>query len=559
MFISDKLFCLLKMTLSNLLLINELKSFFILKSDKIFFITVEVFMKLIKKEMNRMPGIFVIIILSISTVLINSCGSNDSDEVTGEEHAKLTHAPYVPPPITRTYSTKVIVDLEVRELIKPLSDGVEYVFWTFGGDVPGEFIRVRQGDLIEFHLHNHPSNKLPHNIDLHAVTGPGGGATSSFTAPGHTSVFSFTALNAGLFVYHCATAPVGLHIANGMYGLILVEPREGLPQVDKEFYVMQGEFYTEGAYGEKGLQSFDLKKALAENPDYIVFNGSVGALVGDKSLKADVGDRIRLYIGNGGPNLVSSFHVIGEIFDLVHTEGGTEANQHNVQTTLIPAGGSAIVEFTVNVPGRFILVDHSIFRAFNKGALGMLDVQGEENKKLYSGKQADEIYTGNNSSSQSNINPFTGEFNSDNNNNEGYVSKYSQGKASINPQLLKKTTPDENTGNKKNDLSSLGKSVYNTTCFACHQSDGKGIPNVFPPLVNSDWLKKNRENVISMVIHGKTGEITVNNQKYNGVMPPQNLSDEQIAAVLTYVYQKFNNINITVHPDEVKKVRNTKR
>src|ERR1043165_3121722 len=185
----------------------------------------------------------------------------DSD-VTGVEQAVLTQAPNVPPPITRKYSTKVVINLEVREVTKTLADGVQYVFWTFGGDVPGSFIRIREGDEVEFHLNNHQDNKMPHNIDLHAVTGPGGGATSSFTAPGHSSQFTFKALNPGLYVYHCATAPVGMHVGNGMYGLILVEPKEGLPPVDREFYVMQGEFYTSGAFGEEGLQTFDQAKAL---------------------------------------------------------------------------------------------------------------------------------------------------------------------------------------------------------------------------------------------------------------------------------------------------------
>jgi nitrite reductase (NO-forming) len=132
---------------------------------------------------------------------------------------------------------------------------------------------------------------MPHNIDLHAVTGPGGGAAASFTAPGHSSVFSFKALNPGLYVYHCATAPVGMHIANGMYGLILVEPREGLPKVDREYYVMQGDFYTKGKYGEPGLQPFSMEKAILEQPDYVVFNGSVGAMTGDKAIKANVGEK----------------------------------------------------------------------------------------------------------------------------------------------------------------------------------------------------------------------------------------------------------------------------
>src|SRR5205085_7952025 len=252
--------------------------------------------------------------------------------------------------------------------VKKMADGVEYLFWTFGGDVPGSFIRIREGDLVEFHLNNHQNHKMPHNIDLHAVIGPGGGAASSFTAPGHSSQFSFQALNPVLYVYPCATAPVGMHIGNGMYVLILVEPKEGLPPVDREYYIMQGEFYTTGAYAEEGLQQFDMNKAVDERPPYVVFNGAVGSLVGDRAITAKVGEKVRLFVGNGGPNLVSSFHVIGEIFDRVRYEGGVH-EQENVQTTLIPAGGAAIVEFHLRVPGSYVLVDHSIFRAFNKGAL----------------------------------------------------------------------------------------------------------------------------------------------------------------------------------------------
>src|SRR5262245_12580788 len=272
-------------------------------------------------------------------------------DVQGEETAVLAQAPNVPPPISRKHATKVIVNLEVREVTKRLADGVEYVFWTFGGDVPGSFIRIREGDQMEFHLNNHQNNKMPHNIDLHAVTGPGGGAASSFTAPGHSSQFSFKALNPGLYVYHCATAPVGMHVGNGMYGLILVEPKEGLPPVDREFYVMQGDFYTTGKYGEEGLQAFDMAKATDERPTYVVFNGAVGALVGDKAITAKVGEKVRIFFGNGGPNMTSSFHVIGEIFDNVYQEGGIVPSQQHVQTTMIPAGGSAMVDFKVDVPG----------------------------------------------------------------------------------------------------------------------------------------------------------------------------------------------------------------
>src|SRR5215472_858364 len=307
--------------------------------------------------------------------------------------AVLTHAPDVPPPITRRDPAKVVVHLEVREVTKPISDGVDYTFWTFGGQVPGKFIRVRQGDTVEFHLQNHPENKMPHNVDLHAVTGPGGGATSSFTAPGHESQFTFKALDPGLYVYHCATAPVGMHIANGMYGLILVEPKEGLPPVDREFYVMQGEFYTAGKFGDGGLQSFDMDKAVDERPPYVVFNGAVGALTGSNALSAHVGEKIRIFVGNGGPNLDSSFHVIGNIFDTVYEDGGTTP-MHNVQTVLIPAGGSAIVEFQPKVPGAYSFVDHSIFRAFNKGAMGTLKVTGDASPLIFSGKQSDTLFSG---------------------------------------------------------------------------------------------------------------------------------------------------------------------
>lgn len=304
--------------------------------------------------------------------------------VRGQEQAVLTYAPEVPPVIERDHASRVVVEMEVVEVVKELADGVQYTFWTFGGETPGPMIRVREGDLVEFHLMNHPDNKLPHNIDLHSVTGTGGGAEATLIVPGKEASFEFRALKPGLYVYHCATAPVGLHIANGMYGLILVQPKEGLPEVDREYYVMQSEFYTVGDFGEKGLQSFDMDRALREDPTYVVFNGGAEALVGTGALQAAVGERVRLYVGNGGPNLSSSFHVIGEIFDTVYSEGGTVANQHNVQTTVVPPGGATMVDFEIDVPGKYTLVDHAIFRAFNKGAIGILNAVGPENHDIYS-------------------------------------------------------------------------------------------------------------------------------------------------------------------------------
>ena len=435
------------------------------------------------------------------------------------EQAVLTQAPQVPPPITRTTPARVVVNMEVKEYTARLADGVEYTFWGFGGSVPGPFIRVREGDEVEFHLHNHPDNKLPHNIDLHAVTGPGGGAAASFTAPGHSSTFSFKVLNRGLYVYHCATAPVGMHIANGMYGLILVEPEEGLPRVDREYYVMQSEFYTAGRYGEAGLQPFSMEKALEEHADYVVFNGSVGALVGDKALQANVGETVRLYVGNGGPNLISSFHVIGEIFDKVYIEGGDRINA-NVQTTLVPAGGSTIVDFKVEVPGTCVLVDHSIFRTFNKGSLGMLKVDGPENKTVYSDKQEDLVYQP-----------------------EGQATRT----ATSEPAPTRALTKEERMR--------AGELVYNQTCFACHQANGQGLPGIFPPLAKSDYLMADADRAIGIVLHGKQGPITVNGQPFNQIMTPQNLGDEQIANVLTFVMNSWGNAGEPITPERVAKVR----
>ncbi|HXK25749.1 MAG TPA: multicopper oxidase domain-containing protein, partial [Myxococcota bacterium] len=225
--------------------------------------------------------------------------------------AQLGTPPHAAPPVGRDHPAKVVVKIEVKELVAEIADGVQYTFWTFGGTVPGPMIRVRRGDLVELHLMNHPDNAMPHNIDLHAVTGPGGGAASTFTAPGHQSQFSFRALNEGVYIYHCATAPVPMHVANGMYGLILVEPPEGLPSVAHEYYVMQGELYTTGKYHAQGLQAFDMEKGIDERPTYVLFDGAEGSLVGDKALAAKTGDTVRIYFGNGGPNLDSNFHVIG--------------------------------------------------------------------------------------------------------------------------------------------------------------------------------------------------------------------------------------------------------
>ena len=290
----------------------------------------------------------------------------------------------VPPALGDTSARDVEINLTAREVISEVAPGVVVNYWTFDGTVPGPFLRMREGDTASLTLHNDASSLHMHSIDLHAVTGPGGGATVTDVKPGESKTMRFKALNPGLYVYHCAHPNVANHMAHGMYGLILVEPKEGLPKVDRELYVMQGELYTAGTRGTQGLQVIDATKMLAGVPEYIVFNGRVGSVSKDKVVVKQ-GEKVRMYVGNGGGNLISSFHLIGEIFDTVYPEaqmGGS--NFHNVQTTLVPAGGAAIVEFTADVPGTYVLVDHALAR-MDKGAWGTLSIEGEARPDIFFG------------------------------------------------------------------------------------------------------------------------------------------------------------------------------
>jgi nitrite reductase (NO-forming) len=317
-----------------------------------------------------------------------------------------------------------------------------------------------------------------------------------------------------------------------MYGLILVEPKEGLPAVDHEYYVMQGEFYTVGKFGDAGLQPFDMDKAVDERPPYVVFNGAVGAVTDSNALTAKVGEKIRIFVGNGGPNLNSSFHVIGNIFDTVYADGGTTPS-HNIQTVLVPAGGAAIVEFQPKTPGAYGFVDHSIFRAFNKGAMGTLNVTGEANLPIFSGKQNETLFSG---------------------------------EAIAAPALAKEPTPAPQTVAQSNPISSasladkqmeLGKSVYMQTCFVCHQPDGRGVGSQIPPLAGSDFLLGDKSQAIRTVIQGRTGEVIVSGKKFVGTMISfgPSLTDEQIANVLTYARNSWGNKTSAVTPAEVHTVR----
>lgn len=315
-------------------------------------------------------------------------------QIVSAETAILTNAPYVPPAIKRTSPATVVVNFEAKEYVGELADGKKYKFWSFNGSVPGPMVRVRVGDTVEIHLSNDKNSTWPHSLDFHAVNGPGGGADVSEVAQGESTIFTFKALNPGLYIYHCgASVPsVPHHITNGMYGLMLVEPAKGLSKVDKEFYVFESEFYTKPS-GVQGVYELDFDKIMAEQVDHVVFNGRNGALKGNNVLTANAGETVRIYFGNMGPNSSSSFHVIGEIFDKVYLEGALDGTvNRNVQTTLVPSVGTTIVEFKVDVPGNYILVDTSINRLV-KGATGILTVKGKGDSSIFKKGKANEHLT----------------------------------------------------------------------------------------------------------------------------------------------------------------------
>jgi nitrite reductase (NO-forming) len=312
------------------------------------------------------------------TLLVVACNAARAHppNLSSDRQTVATAPPEAPTPITRDHARRVVVVLTTEEHRDTLADGVTYGFWTFNRTVPGPLIRIRLGDTVQLSLRNDDHSRNFHSINLHAVSGPGGGAWSTMVGPGESKSFEWVALNPGLFLYHCHTPSLAVHISNGMYGLILVEPPGGLPPVDREYYLVKGEFYTRGATGQRGLQPLSPAKLRDERPEYVVWNGRLDALTGRRALRAVAGETVRLFIGNAGPNLTMSFHVVGEVFDRVYPEGAIGSQPwRNVQTTAVPSGGSTIVEFKVDVPGTYHLVDHSYSR-LEKGVVGVLEVTG---------------------------------------------------------------------------------------------------------------------------------------------------------------------------------------
>lgn len=333
---------------------------------------------------------------AVETALAHSKPFSESgDEIRmndmPREKAILTTAPEVPPAITRDHPAIVEVPLKATTKVLPLTSAYKYEKWTFNDTVPGPFIRARVGDVVEISLTNKDETGNPHNIDSHAFLGPGGGAALTTVSEGETKKARFRLQFPGLFVYHCAAAPVPVHIANGMYGLMYVQPEDqDLPKVDHEYYVLQSEFYHEppDRLDDGSISSvvdFSYPNALKEEPQAVVFNGHEAALTRDKPLKAKVDETVRIYFGNIGPNLSSAFHVIGGNFSNLYTNGDViNPPARFVQTTCVPPGSATIVDMKMAVPGTYTLVDHAIFR-LDKGAVGYLNVSGSARPDVYQG------------------------------------------------------------------------------------------------------------------------------------------------------------------------------
>ena len=332
----------------------------------------------------------------------SSAGASATGSVTPELTPKallpvateinVSVAPAVPPPVTRTNQAIVAVHIEVVEQVMTIdpATGVEYETWGYkieGSEgpvigTPGPMIRARVGDVLRFTITNPATNSHPHNVDFHAVTGQGGGAADTSVAPGETTTIEARLLYPGMFMYHCATGDVPVHIVHGMYGGILVDPARPLPPVDREFYIVQSEYYTTST--DEGLVETDRAAITDENPTMVVFNGAKGAIAGDNTLRMNVGERARIYFVNAGLNLDSNFHPIGSHWDTVYQEAALlNAPLRGSQTTLVPAGGGTVVELIGQVPQTVVLVDHALSRTFDKGALGTIVIEGSPNPEIF--------------------------------------------------------------------------------------------------------------------------------------------------------------------------------
>jgi nitrite reductase (NO-forming) len=293
----------------------------------------------------------------------------------------------IPGPIDRDEPAEVQVTLRPEEVTAEIEDGVTFDFMTYNGQVPGPFVRVREGDTVDLTFENPDANTMPHNVDFHAVAGPGGGAEATMTNPGETAHLRFKATYPGAYIYHCAVPNLDMHISAGMFGIILVEPKDGLPEVDHELYIGQHEVYTNKAAGEAGKHAFDVQAMVDEEPTYVLMNGEKYAMTPNgygPAATVNTDETARVYFVAGGPNLSSSFHPIGNVWETLYPDGSLSTDsQTHIQTRLVPPGSTTVATMDFPVPGNFKLVDHSLTRVARKGCMAVVTAEGEENPEVF--------------------------------------------------------------------------------------------------------------------------------------------------------------------------------
>jgi len=319
-----------------------------------------------------------LLVLAAFALIAAGCGNTDTDKAITTETTPVIQKINQPPvePIVERKENAVSIEMTAQITDIEISRGVFYNAWTFNGTVPGPVLRVNEGDTLNFTLKNlDPS--IPHSMDFHAVhTAP----SKKFidVMPNKQGTFTYPANTPGVFMYHCGTKPVLSHIANGMYGIIIVEPANGYPtdhDIDREYTLVQSEWYKEN----------DFESFLNNEPSYVVFNGDDFTLT-EKPFLAKVGDKVRFYVNNAGPNEVSSLHIVGTVMDRVYLDGNPKNVLYGLQTLMLPASGGAVVEVTVTEEGYYPIVTHQ-FNHASKGAVAILRVtkDGKDNHEAAMG------------------------------------------------------------------------------------------------------------------------------------------------------------------------------
>jgi nitrite reductase (NO-forming) len=396
------------------------------------------------------------------------------------------------------------IRLDTTHKIIEIAPGVKFSAWTFGDQVPGPAIRARVGDRIRFTMTNRSDEAVPgvrmtaapmmHSMDFHAAMVSPQDKYRSI-APGQTISFEFTLNYPGVFMYHCGTPMVLEHIASGMYGMLIAEPRDGYPtHADREYAVIQSEFYTKPDPDKRKVDGaplyvLDGARVRSKAPTYTVFGGQYNRYV-DHPLIAKPGERVRLFVLNVGPSNTSSFHVVGTIFDRVWMDGNPDNQFRGMQTVLLGSSSSAIVEFVIPEAGGYTMVDHHFANA-SQGAVGVIDAGG----KGEAGVEHHNI-----------------------------------------PATLAPTDP----------AALAGKLTFENRCLACHSIGGgdKMGPDLYGVTrrQNVQWLTRWLENPDQMLKTDADAKKLL--EKYKVPMPNQNMTPQAIKEVIAYFQWADANVHV---------------